>query len=224
MYTPRGSLLDQTCRIIVERQISYGNENGVPWGISESAYNTRDLSFAYQYSAFGIPGLGLKRGLGQDLVVAPYASVLAAMYAPTAAARNLIWLEEVNGRGPYGFYEALDFTRARLPEGTKAAIVKAYMAHHQGMSLVALDNVIHDGIMRHRFHREPMIHAAELLLQERMPRDVGVARPLADQVQTAKVWEAVQPVLRRFHTPNHRLPSTHLLSNGRYAVMVTAAG
>ncbi len=224
MYTPRGSLLDQTCRFVIARQISYGKENDVPWGISESAYNTRDLSFAYQYSAFGIPGLGLKRGLGQDLVIAPYATVLAAMYAPAAAARNFRRLAEAGGRGPYGFYEAMDFTRDRLPEGTRAAVIKAYMAHHQGMSLMALDNVIHDGIMRHRFHREPMIRAAELLLQERMPRDVGVARPLADQVQAAKVWEAVQPVLRRFHTPNHRLPSTHLLSNGRYAVMVTAAG
>jgi len=224
MFTPRGSLLDRTCRNAVARQISYGKENGVPWGISESAYNTRDLSFAYQYTAFGIPGLGLKRGLGQDLVIAPYATMLAAMYAPATAAHNLRRLDKAGGRGTYSFYEALDFTRARLPEGTRAAVIRAYMAHHQGMSLVALDNVIHDGIMRHRFHNEPIIHAAELLLQERMPRDVGVARPLADQVQTAKVWEAVQPVLRRFHTPYHRLPSTHLLSNGRYAVMVTAAG
>ncbi len=224
MHTPRGSLLDQTCRTVIARQISYGKENGVPWGISESAYNTRDLSFAYQYSAFGIPGLGLKRGLGQDLVIAPYATVLAAMYAPATAAQNCRRLEEVGGRGPFGFYEALDFTRARLPEGTRTAVIKAYMAHHQGMSLVALGNVIHDGIMRHRFHREPMIQAAELLLQERMPHDIGVARPLADQVQAVKVWDSVQPVLRRFHTPNHRLPSTHLLSNGHYAVMVTAAG
>ncbi len=224
MNTPRGSLLDQTCRLVIERQISYGKENGVPWGISESAYNTRDLSFAYQYLAFGIPGLGLKRGLGLDLVIAPYATLLAAMYAPASAARNLRCLEKAGARGPYGFYEALDFTSDRLPEGTEAAVIKAYMAHHQGMSLLALDNAIHKGIMRHRFHREPMIHAAELLLQERMPRDVGVARPLPDQVQTAKIWEAVQPVLRRFHSPNHRLPSTHLLSNGRYAVMVTAAG
>lgn len=224
MFTPRGSLLDQTCRIVIARQINYGGENGVPWGVSESAYNTRDLSFAYQYTAFGIPGLGLKRGLGQDLVVAPYATILAAMYAPAAAAQNLKRLDKAGGRGTYSFYEALDFTRGRLPEGTRASVIKAYMAHHQGMSLVALDNVIHDGIMRHRFHREPIVHAAELLLQERMPRDVGVARPLADQVQTARVWETVQPVLRRFHSPSHRLPSTHLLSNGRYAVMVTAAG
>jgi len=224
MRTPRGSLLDRTCRLAVARQISYGEENGVPWGVSESAYNTRDLSFAYQYTAFGIPGLGLKRGLGQDLVIAPYATALAAMYAPAAAAHNFRRLDKAGGRGVYSFYESLDFTRARLPEGTRVAVIRAYMVHHQGMSLVALDNVINEGIMRRRFHREPIIQAAELLLQERMPRDVAVARPLADQIQAVRVWEAVQPVLRRFHTPYHRLPSTHLLSNGRYAVMVTAAG
>lgn len=224
MSSPRGTILDQTCRLVVDRQIDYGKENGVPWGISESAYSTRDLSFTYQYSDFGIPGLGLKRGLGQDLVIAPYATVLASMYAPAAAAHNLRQIDTVGGRGRYGFYEALDFTRERLPEGVNASVVRAYMAHHQGMSLLALDNVIHDGIMRRRFHREPMIHAAELLLQERVSRDVNVARPLADQVQGARVREAVQAVLRRFNTPNHRLPSTHLLSNGRYAVMITAAG
>lgn len=222
--TPRGSLLDQTCRTVITRQISYGRKNGVPWGISESAYNLRDLSFAYQYSAFGIPDLGLKRGLGQDLVIAPYATMLAAMYAPASAAQNCRRLEKVGGRGPFGFYEALDFTPARLPEGTRAAVVKAYMAHHKGMSLIALGNVIYDGVFRRRFHDEPMIQAAELLLEERMPRNVSVARPLPDQVRSAKVREGVQPVLRRFHSPNHRIPSTHLLSNSRYAVMVTAAG
>lgn len=224
MSSPCGTVLDQTCRSVVDRQISYGKEHGVPWGISESAYSTRDLSFTYQYSAFGIPGLGLKRGLGQDLVIAPYATMLASMYAPAAAARNLGELDAAGGRGRYGFYEALDFTRDRLPDGARSTVVKAYMAHHQGMSLLALDNVIHDGIMRCRFHRAPIIHASELLLQERMPRDVTVARPLADQLQGVKVWDAVQPVLRRFSTPNHRIPSTHLLSNGRYAVMITAAG
>ena len=117
MSSPRGTILDQTCRLVVDRQIGYGKENGVPWGISESAYSTRDLSFTYQYSAFGIPGLGLKRGLGQDLVIAPYATVLASMYAPAAAARNLRQIDAVGGRGRYGFYEALDFTRDRLPEG-----------------------------------------------------------------------------------------------------------
>ena len=130
MHSPPGSLLDQTYHLVVRRQMSYGAEHGVPWGISESAYNVRDLDLTYQYSNFGVPGLGLERGLSEDLVVAPYASALAAMVDPVAAARNLSHLVEAGARGPYGFYEALDYTRARLPEGSSVAIVRTYMAHH----------------------------------------------------------------------------------------------
>ena len=166
-----------TCRLVVQRQMSYGAEHGVPWGVSESAYNVRDLDLTYQYSNFGVPGLGLERGLGEDLVVAPYATALAAMIDPVAAARNFSRLVAVGARGPYGFYEALDYTPSRLPDGATVAIVRAYMAHHQGMTLIALANVLHDGVMRARFHAEPIIQATELLLQERAPRDVAVARP-----------------------------------------------
>ena len=116
MREPHGSLLEQTCRLAVQRQISYGQSRGVPWGISESAYNVRDLDLTYQYSSFGVPGLGLERGLGDDLVIAPYATALAAMVDPSAAARNFGELARAGGLGPYGFYEALDYTRERLPE------------------------------------------------------------------------------------------------------------
>ena len=169
MHSPPGSLLDQTYHLVVRRHISYGAERGVPWGISESAYNVRDLDLTYQYSNFGVPGLGLERGLGEDLVVAPYATALAAMVDPVAAARNLSRLVEEGARGPYGFYEALDYTRSRLPEGSPVAIVRTYMAHHQGMTLVALLNVLRDGAMRARFHGEPIVEATDLLLQERAP-------------------------------------------------------
>ena len=169
MRTPSQSLLDGTCRLVVERQIEYGLERAVPWGISESAYSQRDRWLTYQYAAFGVPGLGFKRGLGQDLVIAPYATALAAMYDAPAAAANFVRLEAAGGRGAYGFYEALDFTPARLPENSRVAVVRAYMAHHQGMSLLALANVLLDGIMRRRFHRHPMVQAAELLLEERTP-------------------------------------------------------
>src|SRR5439155_928857 len=117
MREPDGSLLEQTCRLAVQRQISYAQARGVPWGISESAYNVRDLDLTYQYSSFGVPGLGLERGLGDDLVIAPYATALAAMVDSAAAARNFGELERAGGLGPYGFYEALDYTRSRLPEG-----------------------------------------------------------------------------------------------------------
>jgi cyclic beta-1,2-glucan synthetase len=225
MRAPTGSLIEETTRLVVRRQISYGAERGVPWGVSESAFNARDLEFTYQYSNFGVPGLGLKRGLGQDVVVAPYATGLAAMVDPAAAARNYGRLMSVGGRGRYGWYEALDYTPSRVPEGEEVAIVRAYMAHHQGMTVVAIANALQDGIMRTRFHAEPMVQATELLLQERPSRDIVVARPRADEVKAAaRVRELIPPMLRRFRSPHGAVPRTHLLSNGRYSVMVTNAG
>src|SRR5207245_11282227 len=177
LRAPAVSLLDQTCRLVVRRQIAYGAERGVPWGVSESGYNARDLEMTYQYSNFGVPGLGLRRGLSEDVVVAPYATGLAAMTEPAAAAQNFRRLWEAGANGAYVFYEALDYTGSRLPEGTRVAVVRTYMAHHQGMLLVAIANVLPAGPVRRRFHAEPIVQATELLLQERTPRDVAVARP-----------------------------------------------
>ena len=225
MRAPALSLLDHTYRLVVARQMSYAAELGVPWGMSESAYNARDLEQTYQYSSFGVPGLGLKRGLSEDIVVAPYATALGAMIQPEAAVRNFARLTKAGGGGRYGFREALDYTPRRLPEGATVAIVKSYMAHHQGMALVALGNVLNDRVMIERFHADPLVEATELLLQERMPRDVLVARPRAEEVKSAAdVRDLVPPVPRRFTSPHDTTPRTHLLSNGRYAVMVTAAG
>ncbi len=219
------SLMDQTYRLVVARQMSYGAAHGVPWGISESAFNARDVDQTYQYSSFGIPGLGLKRGLSEDLVIAPYATGLAAMIEPVAAIRNFERLSQAGGAGPFGFREALDYTPRRLPEGASVAPVMSYMAHHQGMLLVAIGNVLHGSAMVERFHADPLVRATELLLQERMPRDVLVARPRAEEVKSAAdVRDLVPPVIRRFTSPHDAIPRTHLLSNGRYAVMVTAAG
>ena len=225
MRSPSGSLLGQTCFLVVRRQRKYGSKRGVPWGVSESAYNARDLELTYQYSNFGVPGLGLKRGLSEDVVVAPYATALAAMIDPKTAAENFVSLTEAGASGRYGFYEALDYTATRLPENQAVAVVQAYMAHHQGMSLVALANVLHDGVMRARFHTEPRMQATELLLQERTPRDVLVTRPRVEEVHAvANVHDLVPPVLRRFNSPHETTPGVHLLSNGRYSVMVTTAG
>jgi cyclic beta-1,2-glucan synthetase len=225
MRAPAGSLLEQTNRLVVRRQIRYGGELGVPWGVSESAYNVRDIELTYQYSNFGVPGLGLKRGLSEDAVIAPYATALAAMVDPRAAVQNFSALAAAGGGGRYGWYEALDYTSARIPEGESVAIVHAYMAHHQGMTLVAIANVLGDGAMRTRFHADPLIRATELLLQERTPRGVAVARPRAEEVKTApNVRDLMPPMLRRFRSPHDLVPRTHVLSNGRYAVMITAAG
>ena len=223
MDTPYGSLLDHTCRMVVERQIAYARRRGVPWGISESALHERDLHLTFQYSTFGVPELGLKRGLGEDLVIAPYATGLAAMYAPRAAAANFAALESLGARGRYGFYEALDFTRERVPETERLALVRAYMAHHQGMLLVALANVLLDNALRRHFNREPLIRASEILLQETRHRDASVALPPADR-KTALVDDGRYAFEERVHSPHLAQPSTQLLSNGRYAVMMTAAG
>ena len=225
MRAPDGSLLEQTSRLIVQRQIAYGNELGIPWGISESAYNARDLELTYQYSNFGVPGLGLKRGLSENSVIAPYATALAAMVDPERAMRNFDRLTGIGARSRYGFYEALDYTRSRVPDGAETAIVRAYMAHHQGMTIVAIANVLLDGRMRRRFHSEPIIQATELLLQERAPRDVSAVHPRAEEVKAAApLMDARLPEVRRLHGTHDPVPQTHLLSNGRYSVMLTSAG
>ena len=225
MRAPAGSLLEQTNRLIVRRQIDYAAKLGLPWGISESAYNIRDLEFTYQYSNFGVPGLGLKRGLGENRVIAPYASALAAMVDPRAAAANLARLAEVGAQGRYGFYDALDYTPTRVPEGESVAFVRTFMAHHQGMTIVAIADVLFKGVMRKRFHAEPIIKASELLLQERMPRDVASARPWAAEVKSTASARDVEPSGgRRFDSPHQATPATHLLSNGRFATMLTSAG
>ena len=224
MRAPAGSLIEQTSRLIVRRQIDYGASLGLPWGISESAYNARDLEFTYQYSNFGIPDLGLKRGLSESRVVAPYAAALAAMVDPAAATANLRRIETEGGLGSHGYYEALDYTPSRLPEGAHVAVVKAFMAHHQGMTIVAIADTLLNGRMRSRFHAEPMIQATELLLQERMPRDVSVARPWATEVKTgARLRDAEPAGSRRFSSAHQASPPILLLSNGRYTTMLTAA-
>jgi cyclic beta-1,2-glucan synthetase len=225
LRAPAGSLLAETQRLVVRRQIAYGKARDVPWGISESAYSVRDLDLTYQYSSFGVPGLGLKRGLGDDLVIAPYATMLAAMIEPVAAVRNLERLELFGAATTFGFYDAIDFTSDRLPEGKPFVLVRNVMVHHAGMALVALANVLLDNRMVHRFHRDARVQSAELLLQERTPRDALVARPRSEEVAaSANARDLPQPAERRFSNWREVAPQTHLLSNGRYTVMLTAAG
>jgi len=224
MRAPLGSLLERTIRVAVRRQISYGAALGRPWGTSESAYNARDLELTYQYSSFGIPDLGLKRGLSDNAVIAPYATGLAAMIDPAAAVRNFAHLAASGARGRYGWYEALDYTPARVPEGSEVAIVRAYMAHHQGMSIVAIADALNGGAMRRRFHAAPIIRATELLLQERKPRDVVSFERTYDDDAVGSAGSMMASTQRRFLSANTQTPEVNLLSNGSYAVMVTAAG
>ncbi|WP_258400888.1 glucoamylase family protein, partial [Burkholderia multivorans] len=224
MRAPDSSLLARTNHLVVRRQIAYGDGLHLPWGMSESAYNTRDIELTYQYSSFGVPELGLKRDLDQNLVVAPYATALAAMVAPDAAARNFERLRAAGACGRFGFYEALDYTPARVPEGMPVAIVRAFMAHHQGMSIVSIANALLGGRIRAFFHGEPAVRATELLLQERVPGRVAAGRPRIDASPAGRMHGVDAGVARRLLSADDPAPVTHLLSNGRYAVMLTAAG
>ena len=219
------TLLDNTCRAAVGQQIDYGALRGVPWGISESGYNRTDLESNYQYKAFGVPGLGFKRGLSEDLVVAPYASALALMVSPAEACKNLERLS-VDGRmGGYGFYESVDYTAARLPPSTTSVTLRSFMVHHQGMSLVSIGNLVGDSPMQRRFMACPLLKAADLLLQERMPKTA--AGVLSEDLQLEESQFAARAgdcAMRIFPTVGLPAPEVALLSNGRYHVAITSAG
>lgn len=219
----RGSLLDHACRGAVDRQIAYGRERKIPWGISESAFSALDAHQTYQYRAFGVPDLALKRGLEDDMVVAPYATMLALLVDPVAAIDNLKRLEDLGLAGPMGFYESIDFARERKRGGERGVVIYTYMAHHQGMSLIALDDVLHRDTMKRRFHSDLRVRAFESLLWER----VSLARQPHHQIETrhAPVTDMVfeESGDRVWKSPT-RFPRVHLSGNGRYTMALTNAG
>ena len=224
MPTYEHTLLDQTVHAAVARQIEYGRERNVPWGMSESGYNALDVHLNYQYRAFGVPGLGLKRGLAEDLVVAPYASVLALMVAPEAACLNLQELAEAGAEGRFGFHEAVDYTPARQRRGESHALVRSWMAHHQGMSLLALASLLLDRRMQRRFESDPLFRATVPLLQERIPRASAFYAYIPEPTAVLADSDTPRTPIRVLDDPDTPNPEVQLLSNGRYHVMVTNAG
>ena len=220
-----GGLLNQTSNLIIREQMSYARQNGVPWGISEAAFNARDREMNYQYTGFGVPSLGLKRGLADNLVIAPYASILAAQFRPADAVANLRELARLGALGAYGYHDAVDFTPERLRDRQSYAVVRNYYAHHQGMSVVAIANAVFEGRMRDRFHSDPVIEAAELLLQEKAPRQIPFSAARKDPPAKIKPTDGEDSLdTRMIRDPANALPATNILSNGRYSVMVTARG
>ncbi len=219
------TLLESSLHAAVERQIAYvQNKDNVPWGISESGYYRFDANLNYQYRAFGVPGLGFKRGLEDDLVISPYASLLALSLRPQAVLKNMQLLRRLGMMGDYGFYEAMDYTSARLGLDQEYAIVRSYMVHHQGMILLALANSLDNERMVHRFHAHPRIRSVELLLQEQIPHaapleEIPVEEPAALRVSQSEITAAPWPV--PLQTP---FPQTHYLGNGRYGLLITNAG
>lgn len=217
------SVLDQACRDAVHRQIAYGNDNGMPWGISESAWSALDSHQIYQYRAFGVPSLALNPTTEDEMVVSPYSSVLALQVNPGAATANLERLKNLGLAGPMGFYEAIDFSRETRQNGARGVVIYCYMAHHQGMSLAALDNVLHRDVMQRRFHGDLRIRAVESLLFESIP----VTRlPIAEaETRPAPIHIAsTEDIADRLWTEETAAPRVHLQGNGRYALMTTNSG
>jgi cyclic beta-1,2-glucan synthetase len=220
-----GTLLADSARGAVLHQIAYGKAKRVPWGISESGFYRFDANQNYQYRAFGVPGLGFKRGLGDDLVIAPYASLIAIGYNPLAVVRNLAGLIERNLLGLYGVYESIDFTPDRLLLDETSAVVGEYMAHHQGMILMAMVNFFHDDVMVRRMHRDPRIQSVELLLQEQVPHAVPSQDPYAEDVKGVQRLTAAPVEIIPWRVPVQTpIPQVHLLSNGSYNVLLSNMG
>lgn len=222
MPTYENTLIEQTSKGLIKKQISFAASRNVPWGISESGYNTVDANLNYQYRAFGVPGLGLKRGLGEDLVIAPYATMLALMIRPGLATSNLRRMAEKGYIGHYGFYEAIDFTKSRLPRGGEEAVIRSFMVHHQGMSFLALACLLRRGKMQQRFEADPTLQSSLLLLQEKIPKATIFYAHTPDNAQTGPVTE--QASMEIIRTPFTRHPEIKLLSNGHYHVMISNAG
>jgi cyclic beta-1,2-glucan synthetase len=222
-----GTLLDLAGRGAVGRQIEYGRQLNIPWGVSESCYNVTDANLTYQYRAFGVPGLGLQRGLGQDVVIAPYACIMGAMVAPVEACRNLERMKQDGYLGEYGFYDAVDFTPSRLGPAKEPVACRTYMAHHSGMSLLALDAVLFDEPMQKRFLADPILKAHDLLLQERVPHVLRPVEPhpaesLEPYSETAS--DKSGDAIRMFETADTASPEVQLLGDGKYHVMISNAG
>lgn len=226
MRNYEGTLLQYSCLAAVDYQIAYGNQEKVPWGSSESGYYAFDANLNYQYRTFGVPGLGLKRNLDEDLVIAPYASLLALSLRPREVMENITRLLKLKMLGLFGFYESIDFSPSRLALGERHAVVRSYMAHHQGMILLSLVNYLRDDIMVRRFHADPLVQSAELLLQEKVPQDAPLESSGTDDARDTQ------------HDPVHReivaspwsvpvqspAPQVHFLSNGRYGMLITSGG
>jgi cyclic beta-1,2-glucan synthetase len=217
-----GGLLQRSCRTAVREQIRYAGRRGVPWGISESGFYQFDAQENYQYRAFGLPTLGFKRGLGNDLVVAPYASLLALSHAPEQVHDNLKRLMGMGLSGRYGLFEAVDLTPSRLEAGESHAVVRSYMAHHQGMILLSIDNHLCNEAIVRRFHAAPEVKTVELLLHEGQPRRPPLERPRAEvPLPTRPRRPRLIPWRCAKDAP---FPQAHVLSNGRFTSVITSTG
>ena len=219
-----GSLIDESSKFAVLSQIEYCKRLGIPWGMSESAFNLRDLNRNYQYKAFGIPWLGLKRGLEDDLVISPYSTFLSLQDEFTKGINNLKLLEEHGAFGKYGFYEAVDYTPSRLKNNKKKEVVKTYMAHHQGLILLSINNIINDNILQKRFDKNPEIEAVDILLQERMPIKMILTKEKKEKVVKNKGLSDIGYIERVIDKPSKLSRNINVISNEKYKLIIDDFG
>ena len=219
-----GSLLDESCRFLIMSQIEYAKKLGIPWGISEAAFSLKDFNNNYQYKSFGVPWLGLKRGLEEDMVVSPYSVFLSLNYVPNEAIENLKRLEKENMLSQYGFYESIDYTISRLKYGEKFKPVKTYMAHHQALSLISINNFINNNILVDRFMLNPEIQAVDILLQERMPEKAIITKEKKEKIEKVKPKDYQNYIQKVYTEINENLPVSNTISNGSYTICVKQNG
>lgn len=219
-----GSLLDESCKFMVMSQMKYAAKLGIPWGISEAAFDLKDLNGNYQYKAFGIPWLGLKRGLADEMVVSAYGSILAVNDFPKETLQNLKVLEEQGMWGEFGFFESIDYTPSRLPVGKKKEVVKTYMAHHQGLILLSINNLINDAILQKRFMKNPEMKAVDILLQERMPSNMLVTKEKKEKLKRIKYTGYDNYVELKYTRLPNRLQAWNLLASEDYMIEMNEKG
>ena len=220
----KGSLLEESCKFAIMSQKKYANKLGIPWGISEAAFNLKDLNSNYQYKAFGIPWLGLKRGLADDIVVSSYGSILAIGDEPKDVIQNIKLLKKYQMYNKYGFYESIDFTPERLGKNKKYEVVKTYMAHHQALILLSINNLINNNILQKRFHTSPQIKAIDILLQEKMPEDVIITKERKEKVQKIKYIGTDAYYVKELNRFNNDLPDSNVISNENYTIVTNKDG
>ncbi len=219
-----GSLIDEASRFAILSQMEYAKKLKVPWGISESAFNLRDLHGHYQYKAFGVPWLGLKRGLEEDIVISPYSTFLSLPYVRSQAIQNLKYLEKEGSRGKYGFYEAVDYTSSRLKKGETHEVVKTYMAHHQGLILLSINNCLHENILQKRFNKNPEIESVNVLLQEKMPVKMIITKEKKEKISKNKTPVDSGYVERVIENRNPRFKNVNVIANPNYKIMINDFG
>ena len=221
---PEGSLLNESVRFMIMSQKQYAKRLSLPWGFSESAYNLKDLNYNYQYKAIGIPWLGLKRGLEEDIVVSSYSSIMAITNEPKEVIHNIKRLDNEGMFDKYGFYESIDYTPIRMPKGKKEMVVKTYMAHHQGMILLSINNFFNNNILKKRFSENPEISAVEILLQETMPEKKIITKEEKQKPEKITYYDYENYCQRTYTRTNSLIPISNVISSDDYSIVTNIKG